>query len=61
MQVSNTASGGQQETPMDLSIWMTFVAASVALIVIPGPTVVLVLTYALTQGRWVAVALALVI
>ena len=46
---------------MDLSIWMTFVAASVALIVIPGPTVVLVLTYALTQGRWVAVALALVI
>jgi threonine/homoserine/homoserine lactone efflux protein len=44
---------------MDLSIWMTFVAASVALIVIPGPTVVLVLTYALTQGRRVAVALAL--
>ena len=44
---------------MDLSIWMTFVAASVALIVIPGPTVVLVLTYALTQGRRVAVASAL--
>ena len=44
---------------MDLSIWMTFVAASMALIVIPSPTVVLVLTYALTQGRRVAVASAL--
>jgi len=43
---------------MDLSIWMTFVAATVALVIIPGPTVVLVLTYALTQGRRVAVASA---
>ena len=43
---------------MDLSIWMTFVAAKVALIIISGPTVVLVLTYALTQGRQVAVASA---
>jgi threonine/homoserine/homoserine lactone efflux protein len=43
---------------MDLSLWMTFVAATVALIIIPGPTVVLVLTYALTQGRRVAVASA---
>jgi threonine/homoserine/homoserine lactone efflux protein len=42
---------------MDLSLWMTFVA-TVALIIIPGPTVVLVLTYALTQGRRVAVASA---
>ncbi len=43
---------------MDLSLWMTFVAATVALLIIPGPTVVLVLTYALTQGRRVAVASA---
>ncbi|MBU2991962.1 LysE family translocator [Octadecabacter sp. 1_MG-2023] len=43
---------------MDLSLWMTFVAATVVLLIIPGPTIVLVLTYALTQGRRVAVASA---
>ena len=43
---------------MDLSIWMTFVAATVVLLIIPGPTIVLVLTYALTQGRRVAIASA---
>lgn len=44
---------------MDLSTWMTFVAASVVLVIIPGPTVLLVLSYALTQGRRVATASAL--
>jgi threonine/homoserine/homoserine lactone efflux protein len=43
---------------MDLTTWMTFVAATVALLVIPGPKVVLVLAYALTQGRRVALASA---
>lgn len=43
---------------MDLTLWMTFVTATVLLLIIPGPTVVLVLTYALTQGRRVAVASA---
>lgn len=43
---------------MDLSVWMTFVAATVVLLIIPGPTIVLVLTYALTQGRRVAIASA---
>lgn len=43
---------------MDLSLWMTFVGATVLLLIIPGPTIVLVLTYALTQGRRVAVASA---
>ena len=43
---------------MDLSLWMTFVGATVLLLIIPGPTVVLVLTYALTQGRRVALASA---
>jgi threonine/homoserine/homoserine lactone efflux protein len=43
---------------MDVSLWMTFVTAVVLLLIIPGPTVVLVLTYALTQGRRVAVASA---
>jgi threonine/homoserine/homoserine lactone efflux protein len=44
---------------MDLSLWLTFVAASVALLLIPGPTVLLVLSYALSQGRRVAMATAL--
>ena len=43
---------------MDLSLWMTFVVATVVLLIIPGPTIVLVLTYALTQGRRVALASA---
>lgn len=43
---------------MALDIWLTFVAASTALLLIPGPTVLLVLSYALSQGRRVAVASA---
>ena len=43
---------------MDLTTWMTFVSATVLLLIIPGPTIVLVLTYALTQGRRVALASA---
>ncbi|MGB3313793.1 MAG: LysE family translocator, partial [Albidovulum sp.] len=43
---------------MPLELWLTFVAASTALLLIPGPTVLLVLTYALTQGRRVAAATA---
>lgn len=43
---------------MDFSLWLTFVAASTALLLIPGPTVVLVMSYALSQGRRVAVASA---
>nr|WP_272212902.1 LysE family translocator [Marinicella sp. W31]MDC2878830.1 LysE family translocator [Marinicella sp. W31] len=41
---------------MDLHLWLTFVAASTALLFIPGPTVLLVLSYALGQGRRVALA-----
>lgn len=43
---------------MDLHLWLSFVAASTALLLIPGPTVLLVLSYALTQGRRVALAMA---
>ena len=43
---------------MSLDLWLTFVAASTALLLIPGPTVLLVLSYALSQGRKVAVATA---
>ena len=43
---------------MSFDLWLTFVAASTALLLIPGPTVLLVLSYALSQGRTVAVATA---
>ncbi|PYE85084.1 LysE family translocator [Pseudoroseicyclus aestuarii] len=41
---------------MDIDIWLAFTAASIALLLIPGPTVLLVLSYALSQGRRVALA-----
>ncbi|MDU8942784.1 LysE family translocator [Ovoidimarina sediminis] len=44
---------------MDFSLWLAFVAASTALLLIPGPTVLLVLAYAIGQGRRVAVPTAL--
>ncbi|MEX5729222.1 threonine/homoserine/homoserine lactone efflux protein [Rhodovulum iodosum] len=44
---------------MPLDLWLAFVAASAVLLVIPGPTILLVLSYALSQGRRVAVAMAL--
>lgn len=43
---------------MPLDLWLTFVATSVALLLIPGPTVLLVLSYALSKGRSVALASA---
>lgn len=43
---------------MDFSHWLTFVAATAALLLIPGPTVLLVLSYALSKGRSVAVSSA---
>jgi threonine/homoserine/homoserine lactone efflux protein len=44
---------------MSFDLWLAFVAASTALLLIPGPTVLLVLSYALSQGRRVAVASAI--
>ncbi len=44
---------------MDFSLWLAFVAASTALLLIPGPTVLLVLAYAVGQGKRVAVPTAL--
>lgn len=43
---------------MTFELWLTFCAASMALLLIPGPTVLLVLSYALSKGRSVAVASA---
>jgi len=39
---------------VDLSLWLAFVATSCALLVLPGPTVLLVLSCAMRQGRSVA-------
>ena len=41
---------------MDFQIWLAFVAASTALLLIPGPTVLLVLSYSICQGKRVALA-----
>jgi homoserine/homoserine lactone efflux protein len=35
----------------DLQTWISFAAATEALLIIPGPTVLLVISYALAQGR----------
>lgn len=43
---------------MAFDLWLAFAAASLALLLIPGPTILLVLSYALTRGRSVAVATA---
>lgn len=43
---------------MDLDLWLAFAAASTVLLLIPGPTVLLVLSYALSKGRPVALASA---
>ena len=41
---------------MEFHLWLAFVAASTALLMIPGPTVILVLSYAVSQGQRVAMA-----
>ncbi|UWQ94778.1 LysE family translocator [Rhodobacteraceae bacterium M385] len=43
---------------MPLDTWITFVAATTVLLLIPGPTILLVLSYAISQGRRVAVSTA---
>jgi threonine/homoserine/homoserine lactone efflux protein len=44
---------------MSFEIWLAFAAASTALLVIPGPTLLLVLSYALGRGWKVALPMAL--
>ena len=43
---------------MDPATWLAFVAATIVMLVIPGPTILLVISYALTQGKRVALAMA---
>jgi threonine/homoserine/homoserine lactone efflux protein len=42
-----------------LETWTAFVAASIVLLAIPGPTVTLVVSYAMSKGRPAAAAIAL--
>jgi threonine/homoserine/homoserine lactone efflux protein len=44
---------------MTVETWLAFVAASLVLLVIPGPTVLLAVSYALGQGRRAVLPLAL--
>jgi threonine/homoserine/homoserine lactone efflux protein len=41
---------------MSFELWLAFAAASIVLLLIPGPTVLLVISYALSHGRRVALA-----
>lgn len=41
---------------MELHVWLAFASASIALLLVPGPTVLLILSYAISQGRRVALA-----
>ncbi|WP_299930175.1 LysE family translocator [uncultured Pelagimonas sp.] len=43
---------------MSFDLWLAFCAATIFLLMIPGPTILLVLSYALSKGRSVAVASA---
>jgi threonine/homoserine/homoserine lactone efflux protein len=43
---------------MSLEIWLAFTAASAVMLVIPGPTILLVVAYALGHGRRVALPIA---
>ncbi|MBX3538857.1 MAG: LysE family translocator [Chelatococcus sp.] len=44
---------------MSLKAWATFMAASAVVLLIPGPTILLVVSYALGQGRQAAMPLVL--
>lgn len=44
---------------MAVEIWLTFVAASIVLLIIPGPTVLLVVSYALGQSWRTALPMAI--
>src|ERR1700737_3871771 len=44
------------KSPMNLSHWLPFAIASAVLVVVPGPTVLLVVSYALGPGRRYALA-----
>jgi threonine/homoserine/homoserine lactone efflux protein len=46
----------QGDANMSIENWLAFVAASAVLLAIPGPTILLVISYAISHGRKVAAA-----
>ncbi len=46
---------------MHLDIWLAFVATSAVLLVIPGPTILTVISYSLSQGRSASVPLIIAV
>ena len=42
---------------MDLDIWMAFTAATMFVLIIPGPTILLVMSYAISRGSGVALSM----
>jgi threonine/homoserine/homoserine lactone efflux protein len=48
----------EPEALMTIETWFAFVAASIVLLIIPGPTVLLVVSYALGRGRRTALPMA---
>lgn len=44
---------------MSVEVWLAFSAASIVLLIIPGPTVLLVVSYALGQGWKAALPMAI--
>jgi threonine/homoserine/homoserine lactone efflux protein len=42
---------------MPLDLWLAFVAASIVLLIIPGPTIALVIGYAMGEGKRAALAI----
>lgn len=42
---------------MTFEVWLAFVAAAIVILLLPGPTVLLVVAYALGQGRRVALSM----
>jgi threonine/homoserine/homoserine lactone efflux protein len=36
---------------MSIELWLAFVAASAILLIIPGPTILTVISYSLSHGR----------
>lgn len=47
--------------PMPLDLWLTFVAASTILLIMPGPTILTVISYSLSHGRAANLALILAV
>ncbi len=47
------------EKTMSIEVWLAFLAASTVLLIIPGPTILLVVSYALGQGWRAALPMAI--